>query len=257
MYIQITLFILASFVVSPLYENQNMDLDLLFKKSSDAESNSKFNDAIFYLDEILEYDPNNVSALNNKGVMLLHLEKYEESLPYFEKALELNPDFVEALNNKSAALYNLNRNIDALTVLYDAYKIDPYKKILAEHMAAIIDKSPFVSIPSYAKIEVRNSDDQLIGYTESHKIKFQHPLAMLFLEDKAKRTPVEIDGVKFELLEYAVTYQVLKSGLSSYTTMSLIEEDATGVTVIELSHNGIATKPGDTIYTKIILLRNN
>ena len=146
MYISGVFFILVALAVSPLYENenQNIDLDLLFKKALEAGNNSKFNDALLYLDEILKYDPDNVLALNNKGGMLMYLERYDEALPYFEKAIEINPDFVDAINNKATALYNLNRNVDALATFYEAYKINPYDTVVVENMASIVDETQFV-----------------------------------------------------------------------------------------------------------------
>ena len=64
----ISMALFSSFALadSPLYEN--VDLDLLFKKADESTKNSKFNDAIFYLDEILKYDPDNYLALNHKDL---------------------------------------------------------------------------------------------------------------------------------------------------------------------------------------------
>jgi len=258
MYTLSVFLILIALVVSPLYENenQNVDIDLLLQKALESYNNSQFNDALFYLDEILKHDPDNFFALNTKGGALMQLEKYDEALTYFEKAIEITPDFVEAINNKAAALYILNRNVDALSTFYDAYKIDPNDKIIVENMASINDVMPSISQNSYAKIEVRNSDDQLVGYTESHNLGFKHPLALLFLEDQSEWKPIEIDGEEFESLEYSTSYPILNPGLSTATRIALIEKDgAYGVYVIEIAHNGFLTQPGDKWNVKIILLR--
>jgi len=259
MYIYSIFFILVALAVSPLYENenQNVDLDLLFKKALEAGNNSKFNDALFYLDEILKHDPDNVLALNNKGGVLIYLERYEEALPYLEKSIEINPNFVDAINNKAAALYNLNRNVDALATFYEAYKINPYDTVVVENMASIVNETQFVREFGYAKIELRSSDDQLVAYTESHDLGFQYPLAWMFLEDKAEWKQIEIDGKEFELLEYSTSYPVTKPGLSTLTNIALIEKDASGVFIIQINHDGFLTKPGDTMNVKLVLLRNS
>jgi len=249
-------FILIALAVSPLYENG--DIDLLFEKSSESANNSEFNEALSYLDEILKLEPDNALALNNKGGILIYLEKYDEALPYFERAIEINLDFAEAINNKAAALYHLNRNADALATFYEAYKIDPHDLVTLENMASIVaETDAWVKEVGYAKIEVRTFDDQLVGYTESHNVWFQDPLALMFLEDKADWKSIEIDGEELEVLEYSVNIPVSKSGLATTTKLALIEEGAVGVNVIKMTHDGFLVNADDELNVKIILLRNN
>ena len=50
----------------------------------------KYDAALFILDEILEKDENDFSALRQKGKIFVEMCQYEKALPYFEKAYELN-----------------------------------------------------------------------------------------------------------------------------------------------------------------------
>ena len=259
MFIPSIFFILIALAVSPLYENQNEDLDFFLENFLELYNNLQFNDALFYVDGILNANPDNYLALTQKGNVLIQLERYDEALLYYEKAIEINPDLVEAINGKAVSLYQLNRDFDALTTFYDSYKIDPSNLDTVTSMATIIDEHPLIEkldmITAYVKLEIRNSDDQLVGYTESHDLGFQHPLALMFLEDKAEWKPIEIDGEEFELLEYSTSFPVTKPGLSSYAKIALKEENAVGVFVIHVDHNGFLTSQGDKMTEKIILLR--
>jgi len=153
----------------------------------------------------------------------------------------------------------MNRDSDVLTMYYDAYKIDPFNLVTVKNMIAIADELEFIEkldmITSYAKIEVRTFDDQLVGYTESHYVRFLHPLALMFLEDNAEWKPIEIDGEKFEVLEYSTSSKILKSDLSSYTKISLNKIDSFRIFVIIISYDGFLTTNGDKMSTTITLLR--
>ena len=50
----------------------------------------KFQEAIKKYDSILEKEPNNLTALNNKGYSLSKLKKYSEALSCYDKFLQHN-----------------------------------------------------------------------------------------------------------------------------------------------------------------------
>lgn len=52
-------------------------------------------------DKALAINPNDVIALNNKGVELASQRRYMESIECFDKVLEINPEDATALHNKS------------------------------------------------------------------------------------------------------------------------------------------------------------
>ena len=265
MYIIGAFFVLIPLLIFPAFENENTDVDILYKKSLDSSTNLKFNDTLFYLDEILKQEPDNTLILYNKGVILTHLEQYGESLQYFEKAIKIDPDFYEAINGKDVALTKLNQKVNGISMFFDPDVIDKFMN--EQHMIdpnsftnlkyLQILSSSFVREMGFATIEVRNSDNQLVGYTESHDIWFQYPAAWMILESQTEWTPIDIDGKKMKMLEYSINIASSESTSTSQTHMLLLKEDTMGFNSIVINHNGILNESGDRLDVKIILLRSD
>ena len=53
---------------------------------------SKYQEAIEWYDKALKIDPNNILALNNKGLALSNLGKYQEAIEWYDKALKIDPN---------------------------------------------------------------------------------------------------------------------------------------------------------------------
>jgi len=60
----------------------------------------KFQDAIKKYNIILEKEPDNLIALNNKGYSLSKLKKYSDALVCYDKFLQINPKDKTVLINK-------------------------------------------------------------------------------------------------------------------------------------------------------------
>jgi len=101
----------------------------LFSKAMEQIDEGRFDDALIYLDSILELDPNQLAALSNKGGVLIELEKYEEAIEYLDRALEINPNHVQTLNNKGIALFRLGSYENSLSIYYEVFRLDPYNEI--------------------------------------------------------------------------------------------------------------------------------
>jgi len=194
--------------------------------------------------------------LNNKGGVLIELERYEEALEIFEKALEINPDFVDAINNKAITLAKLERNFEALSTFHQAYNIDPDNFITIENMASIVEAIPFVAVSGYAKIEVRTHDGHLAGYTEAHRFGFQYPLAPEWLEGQSEWKSVEIDGKEIEILQINKELLVDESGLYAMTVL-LLDKGKVGIKILEIFHNGFLVKAGDKVSVELIFLQKS
>ena len=54
-------------------------------------------------DKVLKIDPNDVSAITNKGLALDNLGRYEEAIFYYNKALEIMPNLHGAVYYKRNA----------------------------------------------------------------------------------------------------------------------------------------------------------
>jgi hypothetical protein len=68
-----------------------------------------YDEAIQWYDKVLNIDPTNISALNNKGVALYNLGHYDEAIQWYDKVLAIDPNDSDAKYNKSIALLSLSK----------------------------------------------------------------------------------------------------------------------------------------------------
>lgn len=74
---------------------------------------------------LVERDPHNVAALNNRGLLLGHMGQIEPALACFRRSLQIHPDNVIALVNGGIALAHLGQSEIALDWYARAIAIDP------------------------------------------------------------------------------------------------------------------------------------
>lgn len=70
--------------------------------------------ALDYFDEALNVKPNDIYAINGKGVALYQLGRVEDALESFENVIKLDQDNLDALNFKGDVLLSLSRYEEAL-----------------------------------------------------------------------------------------------------------------------------------------------
>jgi tetratricopeptide (TPR) repeat protein len=78
-----------------------------------------------------QLDPGNAGVCNNIGTVLHELGRDLEALPWFEKAIGLQPDYVEALTNMAEAQHRLHRLVEAMATYDRARTIDPSNAVAA------------------------------------------------------------------------------------------------------------------------------
>ena len=76
-------------------------------------------DALAALDKALALAPDDLPALNGRGIVLLKLDRAEEAVAAFERVLQRDPRFISAGANRGNALAQLGRFDEALAQ-YDA-----------------------------------------------------------------------------------------------------------------------------------------
>lgn len=87
--------------------------------------NKNYDGVLNILEKILETDPINIGAWNNKGVIFGLRKKFEDALFCFDAVLTINPDLDAALSNKALTLQAMNKNQEALGPIEKALKIRP------------------------------------------------------------------------------------------------------------------------------------
>jgi Lipoprotein NlpI, contains TPR repeats len=87
---------------------------ILVHKGIDRVKREQFDDALEFFDRVLEMNPENADALNNKGVALYHMNRPTEALKCYDQALSADPENLEALRNKGFVLRSMQRFEEAL-----------------------------------------------------------------------------------------------------------------------------------------------
>lgn len=84
-----------------------------------------FEDAITYITRAIDINPKNASSYYNRGLALQELGKIEEALQEFKKALSLNPKYTNAFNSEGNAYLDLKEIGSAIASYKCAVALDP------------------------------------------------------------------------------------------------------------------------------------
>ena len=93
---QISVLLLFTGLLIPTIHAQSFDESTLFKNAQTFLDDKQYDNAINELNKILEEDPDNIQALNEKGNIRLIQGKYVKALQNFEKTLQLQPKNIVA-----------------------------------------------------------------------------------------------------------------------------------------------------------------
>lgn len=83
----------------------------------------EFEEAIAFFDQVLEMNPENADAWNNKGVALFQLGRPVEALAAYDRALQADSESREPLRNRAFVLRTMGRFEEALEI-YEAIITD-------------------------------------------------------------------------------------------------------------------------------------
>ena len=101
----------------------------------------KYAEAIYYYDQSLIADPNNVEILTNKGSALAKMQFYDEAIIHYDSALSLDPNNFRALNNKANALSNQQNYDEAILTYQKALATAPENPIILNNFEKANAKS--------------------------------------------------------------------------------------------------------------------
>ena len=140
-------------------------------------SEKRFDEAILYLDKILEQDPNNLKALSNKAGLLIQLERFSESLIISNRVLEVDPDRISTLTNKAIALKMLKEYEKSFLVFSKIISLEPENEAAQKSRAKLLSSTPTVSTSDseyfvHALLVFRDVDGNLIGTVESSNARY-------------------------------------------------------------------------------------
>ena len=211
------LFFVGTSLNLELVNAQNSPADLLNQGKS-LVNHGMPNEAILIYDEFLRKDPNNVSALIEKGIALKHLQKFEEARNFLDTALKLEPD-------------NVYAKIERLDVLRYLKDHDEIRRSSVEILGPNLEKIEYFDNPSCfscfghvpflhpmrdtddyigsVHFEMRDSNDNLVGVVESDLIWYPaHPIFDNSLSKHPVSRTLEKDGNIYEMRKFIVKYDV-------------------------------------------------
>jgi protein O-GlcNAc transferase len=79
---------------------------------------NRLDEALTSLDLALSIQPDYADACYNRGIVLLKMKRFDEALASYDKALAIRPEYAEALSNRGIAMMELN-SLDGALASFD------------------------------------------------------------------------------------------------------------------------------------------
>ncbi|MDW3646603.1 MAG: tetratricopeptide repeat protein [Bacteroidia bacterium] len=107
------------------YKFDSTNIHVLNNLGAIADNLGKVDDALEYLQRVIDLQPDFAPAYINKGYQLQKMEKHEEALTYFDKGVELSPDSPLAYSNRSFSRLNTGDLKGAMKDVEKSLKLYP------------------------------------------------------------------------------------------------------------------------------------
>ncbi len=85
----------------------------------------QYREAIQDYDKVIELNPEDAEAYNNRGIAKADLKQYQEAIQDYDKAIELNPEYADAYNNRGATKVTLEQYREAIQDYDKALELNP------------------------------------------------------------------------------------------------------------------------------------
>ncbi len=132
----------------------------------------QFQDAIKIYDQILQNDPHNIDAINNKGYALGKLKLHQEAITFYDFGLALYPNEKTLLVNKISSLRKTRQNEAALQICNQILLDSPNDNIVLYHMERIL-----VSLARYDQ-SILCCDKILSTYPNNSEVLFDKAVSL-------------------------------------------------------------------------------
>ena len=116
----------GKFYLDKLIEIQPNHVEALYKRGKSlAIFTDQLDNAISYFDKALKIEPNRVDIITSKAEIFIVQEKFEDAILLFDNVLDSEPDYWRALSGKGNALSQLGRFEEAHSYIDRALEIEP------------------------------------------------------------------------------------------------------------------------------------
>ncbi|NDB91889.1 MAG: hypothetical protein EB167_04155 [Nitrososphaeria archaeon] len=140
--------------------------------------NRQFSDAVALYDQILNVDPKNLDAINNKGYALGKMKKHQEAIAVYDFGLSLYPNERTLRINKISSLRKLKMYQDALDNCDAILGESSNDNIVLYHKERIL-----YSIGRYSESS-KCCDEILLSYPENSEVLFDKAIALAMTKDE-------------------------------------------------------------------------
>ena len=221
----------------------------------------RFQEALPYLDKILEIDPNNMPILLNKGSVLIALDRSDESITYFDRLLKIEPNNIKGLTSKAAALANIGETQSALDLYDKILSIDKNNEKIESEKARLLSITPTISIHGdfgkdkeskydiHLRVTVRNSQGELISVIESKSGRYM-PVSFTdeVFDQLFEKELVEINGEKIQVAKFVESYTTSNDSIGNF--FFEVTKSGYKISVFEIFPPHVGIEPNDELYTE-------
>ena len=160
-------------VYTELLSQDQQNAQILYLLGTACFQSGLNDEALKYLQESIQLNPNNPYAFNNIGVLLKDCHRLQESLDSFEKALRLKPNYSEAYYNQGLSFHALMRLNQALQSYNDAIATQAdYLDAYVNRGNVLQDLGDYVAAcSSYRQALQLNPHDAEIDYNLANALK--------------------------------------------------------------------------------------
>ena len=246
---------------STLSISEEKDLNETYSVLVSLLKEERFQEALPYLDKILEVQPNNVPILLNKGSVLIALDRSDESITYFDRLLKIEPDNIKGLTSKAAALANIGETQSALDLYDRILFIDKNNEKIESEKARLLSITPTISIHGdfgkdkeskydiHLRVTVRNSQGDLISVIESKSGRYM-PVSFTdeVFDQLFEKELVEINGEKIQVAKFVESYTTSNDSIGNF--FFEVTKSGYNINVFEIFPPHVGIEPNDELYTE-------
>ena len=221
----------------------------------------RFEEAMPYVDKILEINPNHTASLLNKGSILIKLDRSDESITYFDRLLKIEPNNIKGLASKAAALANIGETQSALDLYDKILSIDKNNEKIESEKARLLSITPTISIHGdfgkdkeskydiHLRVTVRNSQGELISVIESKSGRYM-PVSFTdeVFDQLFEKELVEINGEKIQVAKYVDRYTTDNDSIGNF--FFEVTKSGYKISVFEIFPPHVGIETNDELYAE-------
>lgn len=137
---------------------EEADIQQIITEANRCLENNQYNEALVYVNKIIEKYPDEETYYYIKGSVLQKLKKYEEAIGFYKKACEIKSDYFDAIISIANIYLELKKYDEAINFYKKAFEIKPDRFDVIYSAGAI-----------YHQLE--RNDESISCYKKAYEIK--------------------------------------------------------------------------------------